>query len=150
MGHRKFKVADENHSNKLFDEPYRATDSRHFSIPKSSTFVAQASQTFDLNYADGSHLRGFSGVDQVFMGNYKATSPFGVITDCNSPDFNGVDGILGAYTLPPKKKHSGYPFHPRMKADIREANMWNIVVFCRQVSAFPSLAVTCPPLFSSP
>lgn len=29
------------------------------------------------------------------MGDYKATSPFGVITDCNSPDFNGVDGILG-------------------------------------------------------
>ena len=23
-------------------------------------------QTFDLNYADGTHLRGFSGVDQVF------------------------------------------------------------------------------------
>ena len=61
----------------------------------SSTFVGQASQTFDLNYADGSHLRGFSGVDQVYMGDYKATSPFGVITDCNSPDFNGVDGILG-------------------------------------------------------
>ena len=22
-------------------------------------------------------------------------APFGLITDCNSPDFNGVDGILG-------------------------------------------------------
>lgn len=82
---RKFKVADERHSNKLFDEAYRPGDSRHFDVPHSSTFVAQSSQTFDLNYADGSHLRGFSGVDQVYMGNYKATSPFGVITDCNSP-----------------------------------------------------------------
>jgi hypothetical protein len=29
------------------------------------------------------------------LGDYKCTAPFGVITDCNSPDFNGVDGILG-------------------------------------------------------
>jgi hypothetical protein len=93
--HRKFKVADEQHSNKLFDEPYRASDSRHFAVSQSTTFVPQSTQTFDLNYADGTHLRGFSGVDQIYMGNYKATSPFGVITDCNSPDFNGVDGILG-------------------------------------------------------
>uniref|UniRef100_A0A7S0NCV4 Peptidase A1 domain-containing protein n=1 Tax=Hanusia phi TaxID=3032 RepID=A0A7S0NCV4_9CRYP len=95
MHTRKFKVADEKSSNKLFDEAYRPQDSRHFDASKSSTFVPQTSQTFDLNYADGSHLRGFSGVDQVYMGDYKATSPFGVITDCNSPDFNGVDGILG-------------------------------------------------------
>jgi len=93
-GGRKFKVANKGAS-KLFDEAYRPEDSRHFRPEHSSTFVPQTSQTFDLNYADGSHLRGFSGVDQVYMGDYKATSPFGVITDCNSPDFNGVDGILG-------------------------------------------------------
>ena len=29
------------------------------------------------------------------LGDYKCTAPFAVITDCNSPDFNGVDGILG-------------------------------------------------------
>jgi len=92
-GGRKFKVASK--GTKLFDEAYRPEDSRHFKAEDSSTFVAQTGQTFDLNYADGSHLRGFSGVDQVYMGDYKATSPFGVITDCNSPDFNGVDGILG-------------------------------------------------------
>jgi len=95
MGHRKFKVADEKSSNKLFDEEYRPQDSRHFKVSQSSTFVPQSFQTFDLNYADGTHLRGFSGADQVYMGDYKATAPFGVITDCNSPDFNGVDGILG-------------------------------------------------------
>ncbi len=32
---------------------------------------------------------------QVELGDYSAEAPFGVITDCNSPDFNGVDGILG-------------------------------------------------------
>ena len=82
--------------------PYRRPqDSRHFDATKSSTFVAQTSQvplgppcddlwakfdlslqTFDLNYADGSHLRGFSGVDQVYMGDYKATSPFGTCDLC--------------------------------------------------------------------
>lgn len=95
MGHRKFKVADEKNSAKLFDEAYRPQDSRHFKVSESTTFVPQSFQTFDLNYADGTHLRGFSGADQVYMGDYKATAPFGVITDCNSPDFNGVDGILG-------------------------------------------------------
>lgn len=29
------------------------------------------------------------------LGNFHGMAPFGVITDCNSPDFNGVDGILG-------------------------------------------------------
>jgi len=57
----------------------RPEDSRHFRAEDSSTFVAQTSQTFDLNYADGSHLRGFSGVDQIYMGDYKATSPFGLL-----------------------------------------------------------------------
>ena len=69
---------------------YRPEDSRHFRADQSSTFVPQSSQTFDLNYADGSHLRGFSGVDQVYMGDYKATSPFGTpilfASSTNLPD----------------------------------------------------------------
>lgn len=40
----------------------------------------------------GVDCRHYSGVQ---LGDYKCTAPFGVITDCNSPDFNGVDGILG-------------------------------------------------------
>eukprot|EP00287_Rhodomonas_sp_CCMP768_P004017 CAMPEP_0196725490 /NCGR_PEP_ID=MMETSP1091-20130531/7044_1 /TAXON_ID=302021 /ORGANISM="Rhodomonas sp., Strain CCMP768" /LENGTH=568 /DNA_ID=CAMNT_0042067781 /DNA_START=17 /DNA_END=1723 /DNA_ORIENTATION=- len=79
----------------LFEEPYRADDSRHFDVTASSTFTPVTSQTFDLHYADGSHLRGFSGEDMVTMGNFEAKAPFAVITDCNSPDFNDVDGILG-------------------------------------------------------
>ena len=72
MHGRKFKVADEVESNQLFDEPYRPEDSRHFDVAQSSTFIPQASQTFDLNYADGSHLRGFSGVDQVQSARFSA------------------------------------------------------------------------------
>ena len=91
---RKFKTASKG-SSKLFTEKFRPEDSRHFKVQDSSTFTAEVSKTFDLHYADGSHLRGFTGNDQVTMGDYNAHSPFGVITDCNSPDFNGVDGILG-------------------------------------------------------
>jgi hypothetical protein len=76
---------------------YRPEDSRHFKADQSSTFVPQSSQTFDLNYADGSHLRGFSGVDQVYMGDYKATSPFGTPTIDNPA--NVGDGVWG-FVLP--------------------------------------------------
>jgi hypothetical protein len=59
-----------------------------------------------MHYADGTHLRSFTGVDEVYMGDYHAKSPFAVIIDCNSPDFNGVDGILG-FGL--EKSGSSYP-----------------------------------------
>ena len=59
-----------------------------------------------MHYADGTHLRSFTGIDQVYMGDYHAKSPFAVIIDCNSPDFNGVDGILG-FGL--EKSGSSYP-----------------------------------------
>eukprot|EP00960_Hanusia_phi_P072239 767735-Hanusia_phi.AAC.1 len=79
----------------LFDEAYRPQDSRHFSIQASSTFVPETSKKFLLTYADGTVLKGFRGLDVVQLGNFHAQAPFGVVTDCNSPDFNGVDGILG-------------------------------------------------------
>jgi len=79
----------------LFDEAYRAADSRHFRIQSSSTFSADVEKQFDLAYADGTELKGFNGNDVVQLGNFHGMAPFGVITDCNSPDFNGVDGILG-------------------------------------------------------
>jgi len=78
-----------------FHTPYRPEQSRHYDVTQTDTFKPITEKVFDLHYADGSHLRGFNGVDQVWLGDYKCTAPFGVITDCNSPDFNGVDGILG-------------------------------------------------------
>ena len=82
-------------TSKLFDEPYRPGDSRHFDIGATSTFSADTKKQFDLAYADGTELKGFNGFDVVQLGNFHGRAPFGVITDCNSPDFNGVDGILG-------------------------------------------------------
>eukprot|EP00960_Hanusia_phi_P041204 754890-Hanusia_phi.AAC.1 len=79
----------------LFDEAYRPDDSRHFEVSASSTFKPDTSRQFDLAYADGTELKGFNAHDIVQLGNFHGLAPFGVITDCNSPDFNGVDGILG-------------------------------------------------------
>jgi hypothetical protein len=79
----------------LFDEAYRPQDSRKFNLGTSESFMAEPSKTFDLSYADGTELQGFTGNDIVHLGNYHGMAPFGVIYSCNSPDFNGVDGILG-------------------------------------------------------
>jgi hypothetical protein len=50
---------------------------------------------FLLGYADNTHLKGYQGRDVVQIGDNFVDTKFGAITDCNSPDFNGVDGIVG-------------------------------------------------------
>ena len=77
---------------------------------------------FSLSYADGTRLSGFVCNDYVQvsvsarcswrvsrrpesfaaqLGEYYAKTDYGCITQCNSPDFNGVDGIVGASSLHP-------------------------------------------------
>ena len=51
----------------LFDEPYKAADSRHFDVQASTTFSAEPKKQFDLSYADGSELKGFNGRDVVHV-----------------------------------------------------------------------------------
>ena len=48
-----------------------------------------------MHYADSTELRGFVGEDVVHLHNNHVQMKFGCITYCNSPDFNGVDGIMG-------------------------------------------------------
>jgi hypothetical protein len=48
---------------------------------------------FSLSYADGTRL-----------GEYYAKTDYGCITQCNSPDFNGVDGIVGAAFETPRPR----------------------------------------------
>ena len=59
-----------------FHTPYRPEQSRHFDVTRTSSFSPITEKIFDLHYADGSHLRGFNGVDQVWLGDYKCTAPF--------------------------------------------------------------------------
>ena len=93
---------------KLFTESYIPEQSRHLDVTGDSSFKASPDKTFDLHYADGSHLRGFTGASNVGLGDYNAQADFGVITDCNSPDFNGVDGILG-FGLPHRDRNMPGP-----------------------------------------
>ena len=93
---------------KLFTEAFIPEQSRHLDVQADTKFKAEADKTFDLHYADGSHLRGFTGDSLVGLGDYEAEAPFGVITDCNSPDFNGVDGILG-FGLPHRSRNMPRP-----------------------------------------
>lgn len=78
-----------------FDTAYDPTSSRLFDPEASSSFKPKLSLTFDLNYADTTHLHGFAAEEFVELGQFRSRVPVGIITDCNSPDFNGVDGILG-------------------------------------------------------
>mmetsp|Transcript_21969 Transcript_21969/g.51503 ORF Transcript_21969/g.51503 Transcript_21969/m.51503 type:complete len:469 (+) Transcript_21969:55-1461(+) len=78
-----------------FHTAYDPTSSRQFDAAASTSFTAHTEITFDLSYADSTKLHGFAAVDWVEMGQFRARVPVGIITNCNSPDFNGVDGILG-------------------------------------------------------
>jgi len=55
------------------------------------------------------------------LGDYKCSAPFGVITDCNSPDFNGVDGILG-FGLPKAGQEGRELPHPLLFAMTDQQN----------------------------
>ena len=60
-GLKKLKTQD------LFDEAYRPQDSRKFNLGASESFLAEPSKTFDLSYADGTELQGFTGNDIVHV-----------------------------------------------------------------------------------
>lgn len=78
-----------------FTEKFDPKNSSFYVPQNSKTFVPIKNQAFFLGYADNTHLKGFQGEDVLQLGEYFAFSKFGSITDCNSPDFNGVDGIIG-------------------------------------------------------
>jgi hypothetical protein len=91
-----------------FNQNFDAALSKAFDPKESKTFKIAPGQ-FDLSYADGTKLAGFVCNDYVQLGEYFAKTDYGCITHCNSPDFNGVDGIVG-FGLPPPKSpnyHSG-------------------------------------------
>jgi hypothetical protein len=73
-----------------------------YNPPASKTFKVVPKQMFLLQYADNSALKGFQSRDIVRLGDYAVEAKFGSITDCNSPDFNGVDGIVG-FGMPVKQ-----------------------------------------------
>jgi hypothetical protein len=78
-----------------FDIKFVPANSTVFNPDLSHTFKVVPHQSFVLGYADNTHLKGYQGKDVVQLGDYYAFADFGAVTDCNSPDFNDVDGIVG-------------------------------------------------------
>jgi hypothetical protein len=90
-----------------FDEPFHAKKSMAFDPTSSSSFTPTP-RRYSLHYADSTELRGFVGEDVVHLDNYYVKTKFGCITYCNSPDFNGVDGIMG-FGIPAPSDRNGLP-----------------------------------------
>ena len=80
---------------KGFKLAFYPKNSTVFDPMKSKSFRVVPKQMFLLGYADNTHLKGFQGRDVVQLGDFFVDTKFGSITDCNSPDFNNVDGIMG-------------------------------------------------------
>merc|ERR1711966_273227 len=78
-----------------FDIKFVPANSSVYLPDSSSTFKVVPKQNFQLGYADNTHLKGFQANDVVQLGDYYDFANFGAVTDCNSPDFNDVDGIVG-------------------------------------------------------
>lgn len=76
--------------------------------PKKSTSFQRAPGVFALSYADSTSLQGFICRDIVQLGDYWVETRFGCITNCNSPDFNGDDGIVG-FGLPTPSQNPQQP-----------------------------------------
>jgi len=78
-----------------FKIPFYPANSTYYIPQSSSSFSVVPKQAFFLGYADNTHLKGFQARDVVQLGDHFTYTKFGAITECNSPDFNGVSGILG-------------------------------------------------------
>jgi hypothetical protein len=78
-----------------FDIAFVPANSSVYNPDTSHTFKVVPKQSFKLDYADNTHLKGFQANDVVQLGDYYDFANFGAVTDCNSPDFNDVDGIVG-------------------------------------------------------
>ena len=85
-----------------FDIKFVPANSSVYDPDSSNTFKVVPKQAFQLGYADNTHLKGFQANDVVQLGDYYDFANFGAVTDCNSPDFNDVDGIVGFGMPSPK------------------------------------------------
>jgi len=96
-----------------FSTPFYASRSTPFD-PTASESFEQTTRRYAVHYADSTELRGFVAKDEVYLYNLHVKARFGCITSCNSPDFNGVDGIMG-FGIPDSSNLNGLP-EPLFKA----------------------------------
>lgn len=94
--------AEQKEQGQGFDIAFVPANSSVYNPDASHTFKVVPKQAFQLGYADNTHLKGFQANDVVQLGDYYDFANFGAVTDCNSPDFNDVDGIVGFGMPSPK------------------------------------------------
>lgn len=87
--------AEQKEQGEGFDIAFVPANSTVYNPDLSHTFKVVPKASFQLGYADNTHLKGFQANDVVQLGDYYDFADFGAVTDCNSPDFNDVDGIVG-------------------------------------------------------
>mmetsp|Transcript_20517 Transcript_20517/g.32092 ORF Transcript_20517/g.32092 Transcript_20517/m.32092 type:complete len:489 (+) Transcript_20517:120-1586(+) len=67
-----------------------------FFHPKdSSTFKLVKLNNVNVTFLDHTNLLGYDGQDMALLGKYQVETRLGMITHCNSANFNDVDGIIG-------------------------------------------------------
>ncbi len=113
-----------------FDIPFYPGNSTVYQPERSATFRVAPNEMFYLGYADKSQLKGFQAFDVVQLGKYYTLTKFGAVTYCNSPDFNGVDGILGAVLQFPIYLPQGSVFRHRSSRETECLILFSLIPYC--------------------
>eukprot|EP00282_Hemiselmis_andersenii_P035498 CAMPEP_0169447008 /NCGR_PEP_ID=MMETSP1042-20121227/11289_1 /TAXON_ID=464988 /ORGANISM="Hemiselmis andersenii, Strain CCMP1180" /LENGTH=478 /DNA_ID=CAMNT_0009558533 /DNA_START=20 /DNA_END=1456 /DNA_ORIENTATION=+ len=74
---------------------YHNDAGRFFHPTESSTFQLVKLGNVNVTFLDKTNLLGYDGQDFAQLGKYRVETRMGMITSCNSANFNDVDGILG-------------------------------------------------------
>ena len=75
--------------------PYHNNKKKFFKPTDSSTFKLVKLGNVNVTFLDKTNLLGYDGQDMAKLGKYSVETRLGMITHCNSANFNDVDGIIG-------------------------------------------------------
>ena len=89
--------------------PYHNNKKKFFKPTDSSTFKLVKLGNVNVTFLDKTNLLGYDGQDMAKLGKYSVETRLGMITHCNSANFNDVDGIIGFRSLATKITYI-YPF----------------------------------------
>jgi len=74
---------------------YHNNKKQFFKPTESSTFKLVKLGNVNVTFLDKTNLLGYDGQDMAKLGKYSVETRLGMITHCNSANFNDVDGIIG-------------------------------------------------------
>lgn len=74
---------------------YHNNKKQFFKPTESDTFKLVKLGNVNVTFLDKTNLLGYDGQDYAKLGKYSVETRLGMITHCNSANFNDVDGIIG-------------------------------------------------------